>query len=311
MELLFPHRVEYDVPETVAIEDVIGTLQANQRLAYELGEFLNSVFDGLTVEHASARVQSISTGSLKEYFFLALIVAFQDDLKREIPAALHSLLGVTTSPQYDALITVCVMILLFYGGDYIYKKVVDKTGSKILHEQMDFLIAEFAAKSQQSEARIRKDLEHQFAKPSRRKEIGKAAVKFFRPSRVQRNGPILIGDRRIEPVTIAEIPYQIDVDKLKDSDRYDDLTGVRIELHAKDRDKGDVGWACVVPTVSDERIKMQLYPDISPRELWDRNTAWADIKVVYRTNKDGTERPALVYFVRLLEGPDPKPLPDP
>ncbi|CEJ83877.1 conserved hypothetical protein [Hyphomicrobium sp. GJ21] len=307
MELLFPHRVEYEVPDTVAIEDVIGTLQANQRLVYELGEFLNTLFDGLTVEHASIRVQTISTGSLKEYFFLALVVAFQDDLKREVPAALHDWFGVLPPEHYNTLITICVMMLLFYGGDYLYKRVIDNAGSKILREQLDFVIAELAIHSQRSEAHIRKNLEHQFAKPRKRKELAKAAVKFFRPSRVQQNGPILIGDRQIDPPTIAQIPYQIDIDKLQEGDRYSDLNGVRIEFHAKDRDKGDAGWACIVPTVSDLRIKMQLYPDIPPGDLWECNTAWADIKVVYRTDKNGIERPILIYLIRLLEGPNPKP----
>jgi hypothetical protein len=310
LELVFPHRVEYDVPEAVAIEDVIGTLQANQRLAHELGELLNALFEGLTVEHASARVQSISIGSLREDFFFALFVTFQPELREDIPAAIESFLHADIPDHYNAIITIAVLTLLFYGGEFLYTKIENKAGSKELQEQLNYVIGELAIATQQSEARVRKELDRQFKKKGRLKELAKAAVRFFKPSRVQRNAPILVGDRRIDPQTISQIPYQIDVDSLEEGDRYEHFPGVRVQLHAKDRDKGETGWAGVVPTVSDERIKIKLYPDVRPDMLWDHETIWADVTVVYRTNKRGDEKPVLTYIERVLEGPDPKPLVD-
>ncbi len=122
MEIVLPHRVEYEVRDHVSIEDVIGTLRANQRLAQELGPFLESLFEGLTVEHSTLRVEDISTGSLREYFFLALIVAFQEDLKQEVPALLEKWLGMPVSTEYDSVVTVCIMVMLFYGADYVYRR---------------------------------------------------------------------------------------------------------------------------------------------------------------------------------------------
>lgn len=311
MELVFPHRVEYQVPENVAIEDVIGTLQANQRLAYELGELFNSLFVGLTVEHASVRVQSVSIGSLREDFFFALVVTFQPELRKEVPAMIEGWLRTEIPEQYNAVVTIAVLTLLFYGAEFLYKKIENKSGSKELQEQLNYVIGELAVASQQSEARVRKELERQFEKKGRLKELAKAAIRFFKPSRVQRNAPIFVSNHKIEARTIAEIPYQIDVDSLEEGDRYSHLKGVRVELHAKDRDKGETGWAGIVPTVSDGRIKIKLYPDVRPDLLWERETIWADVTVVYRTNKQGVETPVLTYIEKVLEGPDPESLSHP
>ena len=49
MDVRLPHRVVYKVGEIVPVEEVIGTLQANQLLTSELGQMLERLFPGLIV----------------------------------------------------------------------------------------------------------------------------------------------------------------------------------------------------------------------------------------------------------------------
>ena len=124
MDVRLPHRVVYKVGEIVPVEEVIGTLQANQLLTSELGQMLERLFPGLIVEKAKLEVRTIETGSLREYFFLAFVVTFQEDLKEEVPALLEQWAGLPVSDQYDSLVTAIVMLMLFYGADYIYLRFI-------------------------------------------------------------------------------------------------------------------------------------------------------------------------------------------
>jgi hypothetical protein len=85
--------VEYLVGGPVPVDEIIGTLQANQRLVAELGGLLEGFADGISVQKVELRVSSISTGSLKEAFFVALFLTYQSELEKGIPAMLETWTG--------------------------------------------------------------------------------------------------------------------------------------------------------------------------------------------------------------------------
>ena len=136
MQIVLPHKVEYLVEGTVSVEDVIGTLQAQQRLIADFGDLLETVLDGITVEKVELRVRSIKSGSLTEAFFVALFLAYQTELQDEIPAMIESLLGVAISDEYDTLVTVGVLVLIYYGANYAYKRLTDHLGSERLDSRI-------------------------------------------------------------------------------------------------------------------------------------------------------------------------------
>ncbi|MGE0022237.1 MAG: hypothetical protein AB7S70_01230 [Hyphomicrobium sp.] len=301
MEIVVPHRVEYEVKDLVSVQELIGTLQANQTLAEELGPLLEGMIVGLTVQRVQLQVRDISHGSLREYFFLALILAFQDDLKGGVPPMVEALLGVQFPDHYDGIITAATLLLVFYGSEYLLKRTDRAVASLNLQEQISGLVTELSSATGMSEEAIRQNLEKQFAKPTRLRALGRAAAGFFRPSRNQRNDPIVVGDKRIESKVVAEIPVDA---PLEDEDMYTPVPGVRIEIHAKDRDKGNVGWAGVVPSLSDKRLRMQLYPTVDRETLWDKELVWGDVLVVYKPDGDQM-RPSMFYLVRVLDEAPP------
>jgi hypothetical protein len=66
MDISIPHRVEYQFAGPVSIPEVIGSLDATQRIAEELAKLLEGVVDGLIVERIAVHVQDIEEGSLRE-----------------------------------------------------------------------------------------------------------------------------------------------------------------------------------------------------------------------------------------------------
>ena len=208
MEILLPHRVEYLVEGHVPIEDVIGSLQAQQRVVAAFGDLLGELLDGVTVEKAELRVRSISTGSLKEAFFVALFLVYQSELKKEVPAMIEKWLGLPVDDRYDTLVTVGVLLLLFYGADYAYKRYTDQLGSDRLRKQLDHFISELSHLSGKSEAEVRKIVETYFAKPSRLKEMGKAAIRSLGQAATRKTNLLLWATSKSTALWCAKCPIR-------------------------------------------------------------------------------------------------------
>lgn len=307
MEIVLPHRVEYLVGGTVSIDDVIGSLQAQQKFVTEFGEVLGLVLDGVTVEKAELRVRSIQIGSLTEAFFVALFLAYQAELKQEIPAVIEAWTGLQIDDRYDTLVTVGVLVLVYYGADYAYRRLTDHLGSDHLKRALDDFVAELAHLTGKSQPEVRRIIEAHLAKKGRLKELAKASIRFFRPSRNQKNEPIIVGDRRIESEVVKEVPNQVDLNDLDADDFNVPVYGTRIELRAKDQDHDGSGWGGIVGSISERRRPVRLYPNVSKDFLWENDTVWADIMVTYRNKPGGGQEPVRYHVMKILDEPPTHP----
>ena len=301
MEILLSHRVEYFVEGTVSVDDVIGTLQAQQRLVSEFGELIEVLIDGVQVQKAELRVRSISSGSLTEAFFVALFLAYQTELKKEIPPMIEAWMGLPIDDRYDTLVTVGVIVLVYYGADYAYKRFTDHLGSERLQSALADFTAELAHITGKSQPEISRLIDAHLAKKGRLKELAKASIKFFRPSRNQSNEPILVGNRRIESDIIKVVPNQVDLKDLDADDFSMPMLGTRIQLRAKDQDHEGSGWGGIVASISEKRKPVRLYPNVSKEYLWENDTVWADVLVTYRNKPDGGQEPIRYHIMKILE----------
>lgn len=214
MEIIFPHSVEYQVSRSVPIEEIIGTLEAQQRAIERVPDILEELIYGLHVQRVELRVQSIEISSLKEAFFVGLFLTYQKELEKEIPAAIESWLNIPVEDKHKTLVTVAVVLLLYYGADYAYRRLTDHLGSAAINRKVDELVAEIAALSKRPDSEVRKIIERQLSKKGRLKEMAKAAIKFFRPSRSQDNAPIKTAGSTLKPPDIADVPNQVDLSAL-------------------------------------------------------------------------------------------------
>lgn len=303
MEVLIPHRVDYMVEGPVPIEDVIGTLYANQRLVTSYGELLGLIFDGLTVERADLRVRQISSSSLKEAFFVALLIVFQKELTTEVPPMVENLLGVKVDDSYDTLLTVGIMVLAFYGADYAYKRYTDQVGSEVIAAKLNDFTEQLAHLSGKPHGEVKRIVENYLSSKGRMKELAKAAIRFFRPSRNKNNEDIIVGNQTIDSETIKLVPNQVDLTALDAEDVTLPMYGAKVEIRAKDHDNDGSGWGGIIAEVSYKRRPIRLYPHISKEHLWTNDIVWADVLVTYRSSGNGDQEPVRYHITRVLEGP--------
>lgn len=299
MDVTVPHAVVYETEGRVPIDRVIESLQANRNLLLEAIPVIEALVPDLKIERISISVGEISNQSpLREVFFATLIIAFQSDLSKEVPPLVQELTGVTTPASYNTLLTVVAMLILFYGMDAAYRLLSKRLGISRASRQLDGIVADISRGLGVPEEKIKKTLHERYTK-GRLQRLMETAVGFGSPSKGQNNAPIRIGDRKLEQEEVAEIPA-IAQPLEEEGDKSDPFENVEIELHAQDIDRAKQGWAGIPKGHATSRLRMELYPPITPDELWGKSTIRGDI-ILMSHQKDGRATPYMFHLVRLRD----------
>jgi hypothetical protein len=122
----------------------------------------------------------------------------------------------------------------------------------------------------------------------------------------RRDGPnkyliATIVDRKFASDVVAEIPSDAQILELEDNETAAPVENVRIQLHAQDVDRTKLGWAAVVPEISPKRMKMSIYPNIQPKDIYTKREIIGDIMLVSRKNKSGKSEPYMFHLMRVRE----------
>ena len=305
-EYRLPHEIFYEIKEPITVEDVIESLLGTRNLLVEIGPLLEACIPGLKVDRIEVSIKEVSESSLKELYWIAIFGGFQPELDKEVPNMIEELTGITLAHSYHAVTSVLFLLMLFYGVDYAYKRISKIVEGTYIQTQLDGLIAEVATKFKIPEDRLRKVLDERYGK-DRLRPLVKASLRVFRPSKQHGNAAMRIGGRRIEPRVVAEVPGDAQALDLEEPPQTRNLTDVEIELHAQDLDHNRHGWAAVVPSVSKQRARLELYPPIRPIDIYTLPKVRGDVIAVFKEGAKGQQVPAQYLLVRLTSPPAPTP----
>jgi hypothetical protein len=297
MEVRFPHTILYDIPKDVPVADVIDSLLGAERILLDIGPLLERLVPGLEAQ-VRIYVREISPSSLREILLAALFTTYQKDLEKDVPDLVHKMFGVDVS-QHSAIATILFIVLLYYGAESVRRLVNKAVDKSLLENELNGIVAEVSKEFRLPEDRINQILADRYRTPSRIKLLGKAAIRVFAPSKRQNNAAIIVGDRRIEPRIVAEVPSDT---RLFDADEppiTEPIENVRIELHAQDLDRAKSGWAAVIPEISQTRLRMQIYPPIKTEDIYTKHEVVGDIILISRHNGAGDMEPYMFYLVRV------------
>lgn len=287
-EIRLPLPIIYQTEGRTPVADVIVALQAADWIANDAVSLLPSLIDGLKIEQSSLNVLSLTQESpLREYFLLALVVAFQGDLKEEVPPLLEDIFKVGVSDKYDSLVTVIFMIVVFYGAGMAIDAVKKAMTDSLPKSKFEELVQILAVETGRSAADIRSIIEAKFAKPAAVRRLLSETKKLFLPSQKDKNAPVLFDRDTIGSDMVRQIPYPGDSDEIPDFNRYKPYSTVELELHAQDRDRSATGWAAIAPAITSERLKVKVMEPVTPSDLWQKDRVIADIVVVEKLTANG------------------------
>jgi hypothetical protein len=304
MEVRFPHQILYEVPADVPVADAIDALLGAERVLLDIGPLLERLVPDLQIQ-VRVYVREITGGSLREVLIAALFITYQKDLEKEVPDFVNKLFGVDLT-EHSTMATVLFVLLLYYGAEFVFKLVNKTVEHSHLRDALDGMVHAVAGQFHLSEEAIRRVLEDRYGSDSRGgssrvKLLSRAALRVFAPSKRQNNAAMAVGYMRIEPLLIAEVPSDARILELEDPSTTEPVENVRIELHAQDVDRAKIGWAAIIPEISETRLRMQIYPPLKPEDIYTKATLMGDIILVSRRNEAGQMEPYMFHLVRLHE----------
>ena len=129
-----------------------------------------------------------------EHFLVALLVVYQKDFDKEVPEVIEALTGYKLDERFDTLVTVVLLLLLFWGARYVTTRVTrkdapDDAGASLpvppaIQGDYNTYINIAADKLSVTPERIN-DVVEAIAKGPRRQTLSRAAIDFFRPARAK------------------------------------------------------------------------------------------------------------------------------
>lgn len=306
-ELRFNHGLYYPDNHDIPLADIAATLIAHERLLPIVTDAMERLVPGLSIDDRKILLQSIERASLNEAFFVALFVAYQKDLEKQVPALIETATGIHVSDRYDSIVTVLFLIALYYGAQAIFGR-GRKSGAKdnpvpvsITGDYATYVnIA--AEQLGTSPDNVTAAFEKAIGK-TKLATVQRAAVDLFRPAKRGGNGRIL--PRNAPPIsakTVADFPDAIALAELDDDSVPVHLPRATLHIRATDRDKTDKGWAGWIESddIKTKRLPIRLAPGLDPDKLAELHEPEVEAFLESRFKEDGTTKPMRIHVFRVL-----------
>ena len=115
MQIKLYHSLTYTTEGIVPVQLVAKSLLANERLIHESLRILESIGQNFKFDSIKVSVAQLSNESpLKEALAVAIFVAYQHDLEREVPQLLQTLTGHAIPDGSVTIVTVLVFLIAIY-----------------------------------------------------------------------------------------------------------------------------------------------------------------------------------------------------
>lgn len=298
----FVHDVGYPNNKGITLSDIADTLLAHERVIALIPKILEAAIEGFPVEKIVVRLDDAQEGSLFEKFVVEIYSNYQKDIQRNVIGAVTAMTGVTIPDEYQSLVTLLILAVMFYGANWVFRKVnpkKDATGTVISGNYNTVLniTAGHLSLTPEKLDGIIKDV----TKGPMRKAVGKAAQRFFKPAQRNGTGNIEVaGFGEISREAVEEVPTEASIDPADDRDM-EPWTDIAISLRALDLDRRESGWFGLMQVAGEEqtRLPISIYPTIDPETLHGVSEFNADILLESRRDEGGDWKPRRIHVLNV------------
>ncbi|MFC7378233.1 hypothetical protein [Brevundimonas sp. GCM10030266] len=302
-QIQLPHEIYYPDSHDVSLSDIAATLIAHEKLLPIAVDALERLVPGLTVEDRKIVLDRVEKSSLREAFYVALFIAFQEDLEVQVPALFETITGVPVSDRYDTILTVLFMVALYTGATAMFgrNKKSEAAPASIVGDHNVFIniAADQLGKSPADViAAVNKAIGNKLS------SVQRATVDIFRPAKRNGNGRIQPrGLPEVSPEAVADFPTAVALAELEDDIVPLHLTDAVLHIRATDRDKSDRGWAAKIEAegVKTRRLPLRLAPGVDPDALAEMHEPRVEAILESRFKEDGTTKPVRIHVFRVIE----------
>lgn len=301
MEVTIPFDVVFEINNRPDAGEISTSIISNKELLTETAAFLCELFPDLEIDSIRISVISISQNSpLREAFAVAIIGLYQGHLGEDVPKIIQDIIGMHVPPEYNSIIGVATAAIIFFGVDLVLRTILEAPARTLANKKYAALRSILAEKLQVDEDAIDRALARLY-KAKRGNNLIRSAVRFFRLSKNEPGTGVTIArDIYVEPELISEVPHSDFIHPIQPEEIQIPMQNVTIVLVAQDLDKSKQGWAGIIEGVSDERMRMQVYPTIDTHDIYLKPSIRGDVLVSSRLQPDGSYKPHSFHLVRII-----------
>lgn len=294
------HSLSYTTDGLVPVHLVAKSLLANERLIHESLRLLEGIDKDFKIDSIQVSVAQLSNASpLREGFAIAIFLAYQKDLEKEVPQLLQSLTDSSILDGRPTIVTVMVLYVALYLMAAAIERLMPGKSVKAIKEEYEEKKQLTAKLLNVSPEIIEAAVKDRFDQ-GRNKSLVDKVHEFFAPAKIESGTEIIATESlRIPAAAIQEIPSALDSAQLETINSYP-ASNVLIEIHRADRDENKHGWRAIIRDVSDKKIRMELDMTISPEETWSKKVVRGDVAVIEERGDDGEYHVKAYHLLRVI-----------
>jgi hypothetical protein len=298
MELVLTHKIYYSPENPIPVKQIAESLLSLENIINKTPIVIEKLFDGIKIDKTYVFIDKIESGSLTEEIIVKFLFGNQENFDKFISKTRSFTKGGIEKMKDKPILAVIILSLILSGGLYAYSHWGGPKENKTTIEANNNVIINVGAGMvEMSPNEFRAIVESAVGNKA---DLAKDAVKLVRPAKRSANAFIAFDDDdrlRIEPETVQAIPSYLK-DDIED-ESIDDYENVEIVIRALDFDSLKKGWAVVIPSLSEKRMKLQLDKSIDPEILYGKRSVIGDVTIIFKKDSGGNDIPTKAFLRRI------------
>lgn len=300
MELTTKHKIYYSNKRHVPIADIAESLLALEGIIKQSPNVLEHMFPGTKIQGVEIYLSELKSGSLYEDVIVKFIFGDQKKFDDFI-ANVRERCGLDNLNSNNKLLSAILVVMALTGGAYYLgkSKNIDTPGKNVIENNINIVINSGADMVQMEPSEFRSIIEESIEDKDR---LSKDSIKFIKPAKRDNDADITFDndpDTAVTKESVKVMPRFLT--EPENEEAIEDFDETEVVIRAIDLDSYRRGWAAIVPTISNKRVKLQLDPHINSEDLMQHPTLLGSITVIFKYDESGNKIPSL-YFLREIYG---------
>ncbi|WP_426427358.1 hypothetical protein [Pseudomonas palmensis] len=307
--LLVEHSVKYTNKQPLAVQDVIDSLSALEKVSVHFLPEALSQLTGAGVMSAELLIEGFQHGSFIEDTLIKLLFKSQEEMDKFLDKvreggknAYRNLPGNGSPVLKGAVAVTCVIGALVAAGAgwaIINKAPPSPSPLSLNITDSNFVIigAESYAMSPEKFAEVIEKVGS-----TDKKKLAQAAVKIIAPAKKEEGATVVMSQDdslSIPAETVNNTPDAVEFEPFEIDEPHPDAD---VEIRATDLDSSSKGWAAIIRGLVDRRVRLVLEDGVDPQSLAGKFKVRADVVVKFRMSaKTKKMEPVSITVQRMIE----------
>lgn len=271
MELTTTHKIYYSNKRHIPLADIAESLMALEGIIRQSPNVLENLFPGTKIQGVEIYLSELRSGSLYEDLVIKFIFGSQKKFD-EFIANIRERSGLDDLKSNNQLLSVIIVVMALTGGSYYLGKSKNSEASNnnVIENNINIVVNNGANMVQMDPDDFKSIIENGIIDKDR---LAKDSIKFIKPAKRDEGADITFDkdpDISVNNDSVQAMPRFLM--EPEPEEIIEDFDRTEVVIRATDLDSNKRGWAAIVPSISNKRVRLQLDPHIKSEDLMQHPT---------------------------------------